>query len=279
SDLFIMVENAMALAVLIDAEDCPRWANARLLESTGYTRPELRRLTMDALVNKSGFASAPASAPFSEQRAAPEPVPAAAQAQTLGEGPPDPLGLGASSPPDPSALPSPFSPLQVLTRLREPISGAAWLGPWFTDGGTGEMRRLLLTFDPAALRAFRLLPTAQRPGAAPEELIGDFCQRVCHALALLGPEAPPGFDPTRRGSDSAGFDQGTKDRAKGAITRLPRRQREVLHLLAEGRSNKAIARMLGISEATVKTHVRVLCEKLGAENRTQAASLAAHLNR
>lgn len=56
--------------------------------------------------------------------------------------------------------------------------------------------------------------------------------------------------------------------------RLPPRQREVLGLLAEGRTNKEIARRLGISPATVKIHVARLIAWLGAVNRTDAVARA-----
>jgi DNA-binding NarL/FixJ family response regulator len=55
---------------------------------------------------------------------------------------------------------------------------------------------------------------------------------------------------------------------------LTRREREVLELIAGGRSNKRIALELGISEKTVKTHVGHLLAKLGVSDRTQAALLA-----
>jgi NarL family two-component system response regulator LiaR len=56
--------------------------------------------------------------------------------------------------------------------------------------------------------------------------------------------------------------------------RLTGREREVLALIAQGRSNKRIALELGIAEKTVKTHVGHLLEKLGVSDRTQAALLA-----
>ena len=56
--------------------------------------------------------------------------------------------------------------------------------------------------------------------------------------------------------------------------RLTRREREVLELIAAGRSNKRIAFEIGISEKTVKTHVGHLLAKLGVTDRTQAALLA-----
>lgn len=59
-----------------------------------------------------------------------------------------------------------------------------------------------------------------------------------------------------------------------AQEQLTPREREVLELIAGGRSNKRIALELGISEKTVKTHVGHLLAKLGVADRTQAALLA-----
>jgi DNA-binding NarL/FixJ family response regulator len=57
----------------------------------------------------------------------------------------------------------------------------------------------------------------------------------------------------------------------GALTA---REREVLAQLAEGRSNRQIARLLQMSEKTVKTHVSSVLAKLGVADRTQAALYA-----
>ena len=53
--------------------------------------------------------------------------------------------------------------------------------------------------------------------------------------------------------------------------RLTPREHEVLHALAEGLPNKLIARRLGISDATVKVHMKNILRKTQASNRTQAA--------
>jgi NarL family two-component system response regulator LiaR len=55
---------------------------------------------------------------------------------------------------------------------------------------------------------------------------------------------------------------------------LTPREREVLSLLARGRTNKAIALDLGVAEKTVKTHVGNILGKLGLSDRTQAALYA-----
>jgi DNA-binding NarL/FixJ family response regulator len=56
---------------------------------------------------------------------------------------------------------------------------------------------------------------------------------------------------------------------------LSEREREVLALLAEGLRNREIAERLVVSEATVKTHVRHVLEKLRFRNRVEAAAFAA----
>ena len=55
------------------------------------------------------------------------------------------------------------------------------------------------------------------------------------------------------------------------------RELEVLRLVAEGASNKAIARRLGISVHTAKFHVGSLLDKLDATGRTDAVAQAARL--
>ena len=55
---------------------------------------------------------------------------------------------------------------------------------------------------------------------------------------------------------------------------LTDREREVLALLAEGQTNKQIARRLSLSPGTVRIYVSEILSKLGAANRTEAAALA-----
>jgi DNA-binding CsgD family transcriptional regulator len=75
------------------------------------------------------------------------------------------------------------------------------------------------------------------------------------AVALVSREAQPPLEP--------------------ADIELTPRERDVLVLMAEGASNKAIARQLGISVHTAKFHVGSLLDKLDATGRTDAVAHAA----
>lgn len=55
---------------------------------------------------------------------------------------------------------------------------------------------------------------------------------------------------------------------------LTPREREILCHLSEGQSNKVIARKLGISDGTVKLHVKAILRKLGVHSRVEAAVMA-----
>ena len=55
---------------------------------------------------------------------------------------------------------------------------------------------------------------------------------------------------------------------------LTQRERDVLIHVAGGHRNREIARLLGISEDTVKTHLKHIIDKLGARDRTEAVSIA-----
>lgn len=59
-----------------------------------------------------------------------------------------------------------------------------------------------------------------------------------------------------------------------AAERLSRKEREVIELVAKGMTNKEIGNRLGISENTVKNHLKNILDKLHLENRVQAAAFA-----
>ena len=85
---------------------------------------------------------------------------------------------------------------------------------------------------------------------------------VVVGVRLVGPApAPPEGNPAARASLG-----------------ISEREFEVLKELAAGHSNKEIARRLGVSPNTVKTHIARLYEKLGASRRTDAVRRARELD-
>ncbi len=65
---------------------------------------------------------------------------------------------------------------------------------------------------------------------------------------------------------------------KTLFSALTPREREILCHLAEGQSNKVIARNLGISDGTVKLHVKAILRKLEVHSRVEAAVIAVEQN-
>ena len=64
------------------------------------------------------------------------------------------------------------------------------------------------------------------------------------------------------------------ERRRHPVPRLTPRQWELLHLLAPGRTNTQIARRLGVSEGTVRTHLENIYERLQVSSRTAAVTRA-----
>lgn len=98
-------------------------------------------------------------------------------------------------------------------------------------------------------------------GFLPKTLSGSDVVAAIHTM-LRGERFLPDDPAGAANSDTASF---------------TRREREVLDHLLQGRSNKEIARFLELEEVTVKLHVRGICRKLGAKNRTQAVMRAVEM--
>jgi DNA-binding NarL/FixJ family response regulator len=149
--------------------------------------------------------------------------------------------------------------------------------------GIGAMRELRRRSSPSrviVLTSFlddeRLMPALQAGAAGyllkdvePAEL-ARAVRSACADEALIDPTVAARLLRTLSADD--GDRRGAT--AQDAIAQLTRREREVLELIALGRSNKRIALELGVAEKTVKTHVGHLLAKLGVADRTQAALLA-----
>lgn len=62
--------------------------------------------------------------------------------------------------------------------------------------------------------------------------------------------------------------------ARGAISRLTRRQHQILQFLADGLSTNAIANRLGLSAETIRAHSKAMLARLEARDRTHAVAIA-----
>jgi DNA-binding CsgD family transcriptional regulator len=113
------------------------------------------------------------------------------------------------------------------------------------------------------------LPKALPPSAGPGRYVRltfcrgpgpDFSERDRAVLTLLGPHL-----------DQAYLDA---ERRRHPVPRLTPRQRDLLHLVAAGHTNSQIARRLGISETTVRTHLENIYARLHVSSRTAAVTRA-----
>jgi len=84
----------------------------------------------------------------------------------------------------------------------------------------------------------------------------------------LAPERLPVAEAARRNESALAILSRTKDTI---APQLSPREQSILQCLTEGHSNKCIARMIDIAEATVKVHVKAILRKIRVQNRTQAA--------
>ncbi len=194
-----------------------------------------------------------------------------------------------------------MDPLRILVVSDDPLARAGLVARLAGradltvagESGAGEAREAAATLAPAAV----LWDLGPAGGEPPHAVAGV-------AVVALAPEEAAAADALRAGaravlSRSAGPDAvaaALVAAARGlfvldpAVARgwirppedapdegLTAREAEVLGLLAEGLSNKAIAARLGISEHTAKFHVNAILAKLGAESRAAAIVKAARL--
>jgi DNA-binding CsgD family transcriptional regulator len=170
---------------------------------------------------------------------------------------------------------------QALRRLMQwesyvvaPIAPAGeLLGMLHADGIDNDDHDLLRAFADSFGRIYERTALRERLDAerariravaTQTENIASAAQAEIDLVRLVGSQQPPGPTTT-------------------ALTTLPRRtpddaltprQRDVLALMVQGRSNADIAEQLAVEPSTVKSHVRAILRKLGAVNRVEAIAAA-----
>ena len=179
--------------------------------------------------------------------------------------------------------------------LQAAVDQAFWTHYWDSrfcsyPGRTGDLRSAIKITDFYSTRQWH----STGMYADHDRLFG-----VEHSLMLCLPEAPPGTiaGPERHVrlylSRGPGPDFSERDRAlltllrphlhqayldaerrRHPVPRLTPRQKNLLRLVAAGHTNTQIARRLGISEGTVRTHLENISERLGVSSRTAAVTRA-----
>ncbi len=179
------------------------------------------------------------------------------------------------------ALAADLAPDVILLDLKLPgMDGLAVLRELRARGIGARILVLTSGNDPA------LVSLALRSGAAGflyKDVDPDALVRAIRAVndgnMLLAPDAAgslvyPGGYPPADGGDGRFAARRAGRPAWGGLGALTSREREVLDQIARGLSNREIARLLHVSEKTVKTHVSAVLAKLGVQDRTHAALYA-----
>jgi DNA-binding NarL/FixJ family response regulator len=132
-------------------------------------------------------------------------------------------------------------------------------------------RVLILTtfdYDEYVYEALRAGASGFLLKSVPARELASAVRTVAAGDALLAPEI------TRRMIEDYVRRPRPRSAAPPALAELTARERQVLELIARGRSNAEIAAELFLSEPTVKTHVSRILAKLGLRDRVQAVVLA-----
>ncbi|WP_193597266.1 response regulator [Microbacterium sp. YJN-G] len=166
-------------------------------------------------------------------------------------------------------------PEELITAVRALAAGDGILAPEVT-------RRVLARFTASAPRAAGRVP--ETPGCVPEALEGPQPPTTWVPEALEGPQPPTTWVPEALEGPQPpttwvpealeGPQPPTRTVPRILAEPLTEREGEVLALMADAHSNAEIAAALFIGEATVKTHVSRVLQKLGARDRVQAIVLA-----
>ncbi len=101
----------------------------------------------------------------------------------------------------------------------------------------------------------------------PAKLI-DFVQKAASGASLL--------DPAAIDAALAAIRRSARDLAGDGLSKLSPQEGKILRLIAEGKTNREIARILVLSEHTVRTYISTIFQKLHISRRSEAAAVVAH---
>jgi DNA-binding NarL/FixJ family response regulator len=128
------------------------------------------------------------------------------------------------------------------------------------------------------LKALDLGAVGFIPKSAGRKVILGALQLVFSGGIYIPPQALSRPGPPTPAVPSSGATAAARAAASPADLGMTERQLDVLALMMQGKSNKAICRVLNLAEPTVKNHVRAILKALKATNRTQAVIAVGELN-
>ncbi len=147
----------------------------------------------------------------------------------------------------------------ALWRLNAQNDAADVMRGILQEGSREGFVRLVVDEGPAVAGAIRAALTQLKAAAGdPDPILVDYAQRLLEAI----------------GPDALAAEPAAAEAMPWQVEPLTQKEMQVLKLLAEGYSNSAMSEKLFVSDSTVRTHLRNINMKLGAQNRTQAVSLA-----
>jgi DNA-binding CsgD family transcriptional regulator len=151
---------------------------------------------------------------------------------------------------DPCSHPDRSGDLRSVTKISDFYSARQWHGTgMYRDAFRGEIEHEMMLCLPAGPgRTVRLI-FSRGAGA-------DFSERDRGLLALLRPHLHEAYR--------------AAERRRRGTPELTRRQRELLHLVADGYTNAQIGRRLGLAEGTVRKHLENIFARLQVSSRTAA---------
>jgi DNA-binding CsgD family transcriptional regulator len=156
-----------------------------------------------------------------------------------------------------------------VTEMREALN-ATRLAKAQADTAEAQKAWLLASLEARLAAPCALLSDVSRRLATGKSVAGNIDQQQQEIIAKDITKALDMLTEATVRQEADGITDFTDPR----IATLTSRQREVLALLAEAKSNREIAGHLGLTEGTVKLHVGGLLRALGFNNRTQAATYA-----
>jgi DNA-binding NarL/FixJ family response regulator len=142
-----------------------------------------------------------------------------------------------------------------------------------TAGSEGDVAVIVITDRDGAMEALKAGAAAVLSPHTDAQALASAIRAAAQGLTVLAAEFR---DRIVEGSEATLALEAEPDAETASIDLTPR-ERQVLQLLAQGASNKAIARRLDITPHTAKFHVAAIIAKLGATGRTDAVARAMRL--